>query len=76
VEAERRFNDVLDLITDELYAGNDVKLNHFFNFFVKELAAKNGKNPVTKEDMVIPKVKTIRVRMTKPVKDAIQGKKA
>lgn len=75
VEATKRFNAFASLITDHLVAGNDVKVANFFNFFVKERAAKNGKNPQTGEPMVIPATKTVVAKMTKPLKDRIQGKK-
>lgn len=74
-EAERRIDSVFKIILNELFAGNDVRLNNFFNFFLKTRRAKPGKNPLTGQDFVIPEVKTVLVRMTKPVKDVIQGKR-
>jgi nucleoid DNA-binding protein len=75
VEAEKRLEDILGLITGYLVAGDDVKVNNFFNFFVKHRDAKDGKNPITKEPMTIPAVTTVVARMTKPLKDRIQGKR-
>lgn len=74
-EAEERVEDILGLITDYLVADHDVKLNNFFNFFVRPRKAKKGKNPVTGADMEIAATKTVVSKMTKPLKDRIQGKK-
>ena len=74
-EATERMEDVFDIIVTELVKGNIVKLANFFNFFPTTRKAKPGTNPVTKEDMVIPETKTLVVKMTKPVKDKVQGKK-
>jgi DNA-binding protein HU-beta len=74
-EAEARFEDVLGLITEHLVAGYDVKLNNFFNLFVRPRRAKKATNPVTGVPMEIPATKTVVARMTKPLKDRIQGKK-
>lgn len=75
VEASKRVNKILDIITDALVAGNDVKINNFFNFFYRELQPKVTKNPVSGEELVIPKTKSIHAKMTKPLKDRVQGKK-
>lgn len=74
-EAEERIEDVFGIVTDHLVADHDVKVNNFFNFFVRPRKAKQGKNPVTGEDMIIGATKTIVAKMTKPLKDRIQGKK-
>lgn len=71
-EAKALFQSALDIITTELLAGNDVKVNNFFNFFVKDRKEKKAINPVTLLPMVIPAVKTIHVRMSKSIKEAVQ----
>jgi nucleoid DNA-binding protein len=74
-EAKKRVDDILGLISDSLVLGENVKMNNFFNFFVRELKAKEGKNPYTKKPMVIPATRSVHARMTKPLKDRIQGKR-
>lgn len=74
-EATERMDDIFELIVSELVSGNVIKLANFFNFFPSLRKAKPGKNPVTNEDMIIPATKTLVVKMTKPVKDRVQGKK-
>lgn len=73
-EAQKLFQSVLDLIVEELLAGNNVKIVNFFNFFIKERKEKQAINPVTKAPMVIPAVKTIHVKMSKSIKEALQKK--
>lgn len=73
-EALQRIDDVLDLIKDALFEGHDVKLSGFFNFFVRERRAKEGVNPITQAPMTIPASKYVHVKMSKTVKDRIQGK--
>lgn len=78
VEAERRIDSVLDIIVGHLVngeAGDKVKIANFFNFQVKELKEKQAKNPRTGELMTIPATKTVVVRMTKPLKEKLQGKR-
>lgn len=75
VEAEKRIDTVLDMIADKLVDGNNVKLANFFNFFAKTRKAKKAKNPQTGAEQVIPETKTVHAKMTKPLKDRVQGKK-
>jgi nucleoid DNA-binding protein len=74
-EAEIRMEDIFEMINAHLVGGNDVKLNNFFNFFGRKRKAKAGKNPQTGADMVINETRTVVAKMTKPLKDRIQGKK-
>lgn len=45
---------LLEYITDELVAGNKVKLAWFGTFEPKEQAARTGRNPRTNEPVPIP----------------------
>ncbi|MGA4519269.1 HU family DNA-binding protein [Solibacillus silvestris] len=74
-EAEKRINAIFEIVTVNLVEGNDVKLANFFNFFVKDLKAKDGVHPQTGKPMVINAVRTVVSKMTKPLKERIQGKR-
>jgi len=73
-EAKRRLTEVTSIITSELVKGNDVMVNKFFNFKIKNRAAKKAINLNTGEPTIIPATKTINVRMSAPLKRRIQGK--
>lgn len=75
VEAEKRIDTIFELVSENLANGVDVKLANFFNFFVKKREAKNAPHPQTGEDMVIPATTTCVAKMTKPMKERIQGKR-
>lgn len=76
VESEKRIEDILGIVKENLVEGYTVKLSGFFNFFVKKLKAKKGVNPRNpEEEIVIPATRTINAKMTKPLKDSIQGNK-
>lgn len=75
VEAEKRIDTILEIVTSNLENGYNVKLANFFNFFVKDRKEKEAKNPQTGEHMMIPAVRTVVAKMTKPLKERVQGKR-
>lgn len=75
LEAEKRIDDVFEIVAGNLAEGITVKISHFFNFFHKERAEKSARNPQTGESMVIPAVRTIVAKMTKPLKERVQGRR-
>lgn len=72
-EAKERIEGILEIINYALVFGYDVKLNNFFNFYGVTLKEKSGINPVTKEPIKIEATRTIRVKMTKPLKRRVQN---
>ncbi len=67
-DAEEVLEAVLDLITDCLLKGEDVKLSGFGNFEVKTRAARVGTNPSTGAKINIPESKTITFKPSKGIK--------
>mgnify|MGYP000849816214 FL=1 len=74
VEAKRRLDQMAEVIVSELEEGNDVMLNNFFNFRVRERSAKKAIDLWTKEPTIIPATRTVVVQMAAPTKRRIQGK--
>ena len=72
-DAEAAVNAVINAIVDELKAGNKVQLVGFGTFEVKEKAEREGRNPQTKETIVIPASKRPAFSPSKAMKDAING---
>ena len=64
--------DIFEVITESLANGNDVSINGFVKFEVKERAARKGINPATKEEIDIPAVKTTSFKASKTLKDKLK----
>ena len=64
---------VLDVITDALAAGEDVKITGFGGFEVKERAARTGRNPKTGEAVEIAASKYVAFSAGSALKDKVNG---
>lgn len=73
-DAEKALKAFLEVITDELVKGEEVRLVGFGTFDVLQRAAHEGRNPQTKEPMSIPASKAPRFRAGKGLKDAVNGR--
>lgn len=73
-EAKRRLDQMAEVIVSELEDGNDVMLNNFFNFRIRERCAKRARDLQTGEPTIIPATRTVVVQMAAPTKRRIQGK--
>lgn len=69
-ETEEVLNKVLDTFVDAFSQGKSVGFVGFGKFEVKERAARKGRNPRTKEEIIIPATKTVIFKPGKIVKDA------
>lgn len=72
VRVAKVLDALAEAVTQELESGNSVKMCGFFNFFVRYREAKNAVNPQTGKPTVIPAVRTVHVRMSKPLKRRVQ----
>lgn len=70
--AGRALDGLVDAITDSLKKGEAVSLVGFGTFSVKELAARTGRNPRTKESIQIAASRAPGFKAGKALKDAIQ----
>ena len=71
-DAEKVINATVDAITAALVAGDKVQLVGFGAFEVKTRAARQGRNPRTKETITIPASKSPVFKAGKALKDGIQ----
>ncbi len=69
--AARALDAVLEAIQESLQKGQDVTLVGFGTFTVRERAEHQGRNPKTKEPLVIPAAKVPAFRAGKTLKDAV-----
>ena len=70
-DSEKAINATFDTITLSMEAGEKVQLVGFGAFDIKELAARIGRNPKTKEEIEIPASRVPVFKAGKALKDAI-----
>ena len=71
--AEAAVNATLDAIANALKAGDKVQLIGFGTFEVKEVAAREGRNPKTGETITIAAAKKPTFSASKVLKDQVNG---
>ncbi len=70
-DAEKAVSAVLSAVVDALAAGDKVSLIGFGTFEVRERGERTGRNPRTKETIVIPASKQPAFKAGKAFKDAV-----
>ena len=76
-DSEKALKAFIDVVTDELKAGEKIQLVGFGTFEVAERAAREGRNPRTGETMItgatikIPASKAPKFKAGKALKDAV-----
>ncbi len=70
-DAEKVINATVDAITEALKSGDKVQLVGFGAFEVKTRAARQGRNPRTKETITIPASKNPVFKAGKALKDSV-----
>ncbi len=71
VEAEKFLDAVIQSISEELVAGNEVGLVGFGTFRIQNRKARKGRNPKTGAEMKIPAVKSPAFRAGKSLKESV-----
>lgn len=70
-DAEKALKAFTDVVAEELKNGGKVQLVGFGTFEVSERAAREGRNPQTKESITIPASKAPRFKAGKALKDMV-----
>ena len=70
-DAEKAIKAFEEVVTEELVKGGKVKLVGFGTFEVTERAERIGRNPKTKEEMIIEASKAPKFKAGKALKDAV-----
>jgi len=70
-DADKAVAAVIEAITEAMVNGDKVQLVGFGTFEVRERAAKEGINPLTKEKMAIPAKKVPAFKAGKALKDVV-----
>ena len=71
-DAEKAVNSVVNAITGALKQGDKVSLVGFGTFEVRERPERKGRNPQTKQEIVIPASKLPAFKAGKALKDSVQ----
>ena len=71
-DADKVVTAVFDSISEELQSGDKVQLVGFGTFEVKQRSERKGRNPQTKEEIIIPASKAPSFKAGKALKDAVQ----
>ena len=70
-DSEKALKAFVDVVTEQLKAGDKVQVVGFGTFEVSERAAREGRNPQTGETMKIAACKEPKIKAGKTLKDAI-----
>ena len=70
-DSEKALKAFVDVVAEQLKAGDKVQLVGFGTFEVSERAAREGRNPQTGETMTITACKAPKFKAGKALKDAI-----
>ena len=70
-DSEKALKAFVDVVAEQLKAGDKVQLVGFGTFEVSERAAREGRNPQTGETMTIAACKAPKFKARKALKDAI-----
>lgn len=72
-DARQAVDSVFDLITDAAAKGEEISLNGFGKFKIKDSPAREGRNPATGETITIKASKKLSFAPAKAVKDRLNG---
>ena len=66
-KAKEVINSIFSKIVEAAKRGDDVVINGFGRFAVKERSAREGRNPATGAPLKIPASKSLAFKMSKPI---------
>lgn len=70
-DAKKHIDAVVSAISTSLAAGNEVALNGFGKFKIKDSPAREGRNPATGESIQIAASKNVKFAASKTLKDLL-----
>lgn len=71
--AGEQLEAILEVITDALVDGQEVKISGFGTFSISERAAREGRNPATGETIQIAASKSPKFKAAKALKDVVNA---
>ena len=70
-DAAQTISMLVDIITDALYEGEQVRISDFGTFEIRERNQRTGRNPKTGEPVEIPASKAVGFKASKVLKEAV-----
>jgi len=64
---------VLEIMKETLEAGDELKISGFGKFEVRHKGERIGRNPQSGEEIMIPKRKVLRFKVSQVLKDELNG---
>jgi len=74
-EAGLLVNILLDTMRDTLVSGDNVKISGFGSFVVRQKKDRVGRNPHTKEELIIPARKVLTFKPSQVLRDLLNRKR-
>lgn len=71
VDCEKMLDAFAETIKDSLVDGKKIIIKEFMSMEVTERAERSGRNPKTGEIDIFPAVKTVKCKIAKAIKDAV-----
>lgn len=71
-QSKRIITDLFNDIADEVVKGEDVYIPKFGLFFLSDVTQKRCKHPITKEYIMLPPHKVVRLRMAEELKRKLE----
>lgn len=62
---------LVDVVTEELVAGNEVSVSGLGKFSTRKSEAREGRNPQTGEKIKISERRNVKFAVSKPLKEAV-----
>jgi DNA-binding protein HU-beta len=67
------YDALVEVVTEQVGAGEEVKMSGIGNFKVVDRPARKGRNPKTGASIMIPATKALKFSGSKPLKEAAKG---
>lgn len=74
VDCEKMLDAFTDTVKDSLVNGDKIIIKGFMSMEVTERTERSGRNPKTGKVDIFPAVKTVKCKIAKAIKDAVNEK--
>ena len=72
IECEKVINAFRDIVIETVSNGEDIMIKGFVSFEITERKGRDGYNPYTGKIQKLAPVKTVKCKVSKPIKDAVK----